>query len=350
MKLLNQYTSREVPGFVNVIGMATNLATVTLWGDNGAFSATSRKGAYFRGELAVTNTVNPVWLTITNTAVLNNGSNPDIVTNTIGKTYVARTPEAFYYDLDGNLTNDGRWVYTWDAENRLVRLVANTAVGPQQRIDYDYDSKSRRISKKVWNNTTGSGLPNTYVNYVYDGWNLVTELAAFGGNSLLRDYGWGLDLSGSEQGAGGVGGLLLCRDTTTATTNYVAYDGNGNVTALVNAANGAVSAQYEPRLNMKKRTTLGVAILIAYIVCYFLTSRMSLVRNRQFGIVGFFYAPPCSPTTFAKSKFFQNVHEFGKTFFFPIWWLDHALGGPSYISAAPQVYQPHTPTPGGESK
>lgn len=50
---LNQYTSRDVPGFVNVIGTASNLATVTLWGDNGAFSATSRKGEYFRGELGV---------------------------------------------------------------------------------------------------------------------------------------------------------------------------------------------------------------------------------------------------------------------------------------------------------
>jgi hypothetical protein len=55
-----------------------------------------RKGDYFRGELGVTNTANPVWLTITNLAVLNNGSNPDLVTNTIGKTFVTKTPAAFY--------------------------------------------------------------------------------------------------------------------------------------------------------------------------------------------------------------------------------------------------------------
>ena len=30
------------------------------------------------------------------------------------------------YDADGNLTNDGHWAYTWDAENRLVKMAANT--------------------------------------------------------------------------------------------------------------------------------------------------------------------------------------------------------------------------------
>ena len=31
-----------------------------------------------------------------------------------------KTPEDFSYDADGNLTNDGRFAYTWDGENRLV--------------------------------------------------------------------------------------------------------------------------------------------------------------------------------------------------------------------------------------
>jgi hypothetical protein len=55
------------------------------------------------------NTANPVWLTITNLAVLQDGSNPDIVSNTIGRTFEAKTPENFGYDLDGNQTSDGRW-------------------------------------------------------------------------------------------------------------------------------------------------------------------------------------------------------------------------------------------------
>ena len=44
-----------------------------------------------------------------------------------------QTPEAFTYDADGNLLTDGRWNYTWDAENRLIQMVANTGVAPPQR-------------------------------------------------------------------------------------------------------------------------------------------------------------------------------------------------------------------------
>jgi len=40
-----------------------------------------------------------------------------------------------------------------------MRLVANDAVVSQQRIDCEYDWQGRRISKKVWNNTAGSGTP-----------------------------------------------------------------------------------------------------------------------------------------------------------------------------------------------
>jgi RHS repeat-associated protein len=62
----------------------------------------------------------------------------------------------------------------------------------------------------------------------------------------LRTYLWGLDLSGSEQGAGGVGGLLKITDYTSGTTHhFVAYDGNGNVAGLVNSTNASVSARYE---------------------------------------------------------------------------------------------------------
>jgi RHS repeat-associated protein len=60
---------------------------------------------------------------------------------------------------------------------------------------------------------------------------------------------WGTDLSGSEQGAGGVGGLLMVRNYVTtnnqSATHFAAYDGNGNVTGLVDASDGAVSATYE---------------------------------------------------------------------------------------------------------
>ena len=57
---------------------------------------------------------------------------------------------------------------------------------------------------------------------------------------------WGLDLSGSAQGAGGVGGLLAVTYTGAQTTNcFVAFDGNGNVAALADAGSTNILAQYE---------------------------------------------------------------------------------------------------------
>jgi RHS repeat-associated protein len=54
----------------------------------------------------------------------------------------------------------------------------------------------------------------------------------------------GLDLSGSLQGAGGAGGLLAVSFATNG-THFAAFDGNGNVAGLVNAADGTLSANYE---------------------------------------------------------------------------------------------------------
>jgi RHS repeat-associated protein len=59
---------------------------------------------------------------------------------------------------------------------------------------------------------------------------------------------WGDDLSGTMQDAGGVGGLLaLTEPSNPLATNaqFVAYDGNGNVSALVDGGSGALTANYE---------------------------------------------------------------------------------------------------------
>ena len=53
---------------------------------------------------------------------------------------------------------------------------------------------------------------------------------------------WGADLSGSMQGAGGVGGLLAVTDSTG--TYYPTYDGNGNVSEYLDTT-GTFVAHYE---------------------------------------------------------------------------------------------------------
>jgi RHS repeat-associated protein len=241
---LNQYTSRSVPGYVEVVGTANSQATVTVNG-----TPTHRRGDYFRAEVAVDNSSGPVWQAITNLAVLNNGTSPDIVTNVVGNTLVAARQETFTHDSDGNLTADSRWSYSWNAGNRLVSMESAAGVpsAAKRRLEFSYDPQGRRIQKVVYTNNGTIYLPALTNRFVYDGWNLVAVLGA--DNTLLRSFAWGTDLSGTFQGAGGVGGLLWLRDTSTLnnqpSTHFVAHDGNGNVSLLVNAADGTDSARYE---------------------------------------------------------------------------------------------------------
>jgi RHS repeat-associated protein len=118
----------------------------------------------------------------------------------------------------------------------------NPSLGPPQRLEFEYDAQGRRIGKKVWDNPAGTGTPVQQQRFVYDGWNLIAILDSQ--SSILQSFVWGLDLSGSLQGAGGVGGLLWLNDAAHG-THFCAYDGNGNVVALTSAADGTESGRYE---------------------------------------------------------------------------------------------------------
>ena len=97
------------------------------------------------------------------------------------------------YDADGNMTQKGGWTFGWDAENRLVSANDGTT-----SITNAYDYKHRRVWKTI------NGESHTFV---YDGWNLLGETV---NDTELTHYFWGLDLSDSLQGAGGVGGICTC--------------------------------------------------------------------------------------------------------------------------------------------
>ena len=155
--------------------------------------------------------------------------------------YTAINSQNLTYDTDGNMLSDGNWAYTWDGENRLTRMVSTNLT---KTLSFEYDWQGRRIAKKVWNNTTGTGTPATYLKYIYDGWNLIAELNGNSNNAKVRSYTWGLDISGSTMEAGGVGGLLFIDDNTNG-VHFVSYDLNGNVMGLVKAADGTISASYE---------------------------------------------------------------------------------------------------------
>jgi RHS repeat-associated protein len=192
--------------------------------------------------LATNNGSAAIYPSVTNQAVLSGATNI-----TIGSVFLPKTPEVFSYDVDGNLTNDGRWGFTWDGENRLIAMAGPTTApsGSCKSLAFAYDYRGRRISKVVSNWTGSAWSKVSEQHFLYDGWNLIADLDA--NNTLLHSYSWGTDLSGSMQGAGGVGGLIgmTVQSGTNAGSYFVAYDGNGNVAALANAADGTIAARYE---------------------------------------------------------------------------------------------------------
>ena len=244
---LNQYDSRTVPGAADLIGAAAADATVTVNDQRAA-----RKGEYWSATVTADNSSAPVRKAVTMLAVKNNAGphGEDKVASQTGNILLPKTPEQFQYDLDGNLTQDGLWSYTWDAENRLVGMesIPSVPAAAKQKLQFAYDWMNRRISKQVfsWNaaNGTYQTVATTQSRFVYDGWNLIAELDA--GNAVTRSYLWGLDLSATPQGAGGVGGLIAMTTGlgTNAASYFYRFDGNGNVTGLVDAT-GAVVAMYE---------------------------------------------------------------------------------------------------------
>jgi RHS repeat-associated protein len=121
-----------------------------------------------------------------------------------------------------------------------------TLTGPVHTVTttYQYDAQSRRIAKIAGTTTTSAA-----VIYLYDAWNNIVEYTRSTGPTptftLHKTRLWGQDLSGSMQGAGGVGGLLLITvHSALITSHYPTYDGNGNVSEYLTTT-GSVAAHYE---------------------------------------------------------------------------------------------------------
>jgi hypothetical protein len=79
----NQYSSRTVPGAVDVFGTASSSATVTV-----NTAATTRKGSYFSKELAADNSTTSVLSTATIAATLPSGTTTRASTKLLPKTPV----------------------------------------------------------------------------------------------------------------------------------------------------------------------------------------------------------------------------------------------------------------------
>jgi len=233
---LNQYTERTVPGAVDVMGEADPASIVKV---NGIIA--TRQGKHYYDEVTVNNAAQPVNQSIV--VIENTGSSPEFLRDK--DTYVPQTPENYTYDEDGNLLTDGRWSYTWDGENRLIGLesVPSAPASSKSKVSYIYDYMGRRVAKTdwLWNVSTSSWDYHNTRFFYYDGWNLMGEADNAG---PLSTYVWGVDLSGTSQGAGGVGGLLIVN--VSGVNQFAICDGNGNVMKLVGQGNGGtVEGEYE---------------------------------------------------------------------------------------------------------
>jgi RHS repeat-associated protein len=131
--------------------------------------------------------------------------------------YTAVNSALLSYDPDGNLSTNGVWSYTWDAENRLVTVASNGVL----LVTNAYDHQHRRVRKVT---------PAATFDFIYDGWNLIHETVSSTNGAVTEiQYFWGADLSGTLQGAGGVGGLLAV--SINGQFYFPCYDNNGNIAA-----------------------------------------------------------------------------------------------------------------------
>ena len=136
----------------------------------------------------------------------------------------------------------------------MKRLIDQPSLGGGAcRVEWHYDALGRRIRQTTW-----SWLVQSNLWVVTEDLKFVSDPLLFGrhvvdlnatNNAPVRTYVWGLDLSGTMDGAGGVGGLLWVTLHTAsgpaAGTHFVAYDGNANIVALSAASDGSETARYE---------------------------------------------------------------------------------------------------------
>ena len=144
------------------------------------------------------------------------------------------------HDDDGNMTSTGEgWHYEWNGENRLILASNETAL-----VSYAYDHQGCMVWTKI---SRGGAEAQSWeeeksITYLWDNFNIIAETVISGSATNTTYNIWGLDIDGTIQGAGGVGGLLaVIQDSAT----YVpAWDANGNIIGYTDA-NGVITAARE---------------------------------------------------------------------------------------------------------
>jgi len=241
---VNELTTVPRSGTLTVAGTTTTAATsVTVNGT--AATVYAGDSTFAEAGVTITNGSNSYTAIAANSLGLHS-------TNSVS-TWLPAT-NSYTYDSNGNLLSDGLRCFAYDDENELISVWVTNV----WRSDFIYDGKMRRRIRRELSWQGGTWATTNEVHYVYDR-NLVIEERNTNTVPVIIGYTRGNDLSGSLQGAGGIGGLLARTDhsilaiepTTMAAHSYYHTDGNGNVTALINTLQVLVATYlYDPYGNV----------------------------------------------------------------------------------------------------
>jgi len=155
------------------------------------------------------------------------------------------------YDRPGNRVSSSNYeTYVYDGENQLIQYRYEPPA-PGVRTDFEYDARLRLRVRRDYTGTAGNWTLASTTRYLYDGMRVLQERNAI--NAPLVTYTRGLDLAGSWEKAGGIGGLLA-RTAHSAVSPYgpashafYHADRGGNITYLLNAdATAGATYKYDP--------------------------------------------------------------------------------------------------------
>ncbi|MFT5962864.1 MAG: YD repeat-containing protein, partial [Burkholderiaceae bacterium] len=163
------------------------------------------------------------------------------------------------YNAAGSVTRSGDTAYTWDSQQRLIRVSQRD----QPVADYTYNAFGERIKKVSYN---GNQKKVTY--YFYDGSELVAEAqgsAKDGGNiGIARQYVWLADQAGSrpiallqarDNGLAAVAGQAIAA-IPTDTTRAIGQANRNDVFAILADHTGAPRALVNDRKQVVWRASV----------------------------------------------------------------------------------------------
>jgi RHS repeat-associated protein len=160
--------------------------------------------------------------------------------------FVPPATETLSYDSSGDLSSDARWSDGWNSLGQLTSISETAPYQPAMatQIACVYDLEGRRVQKTV----SIGGHVSKRTTTLWDDWRPVMETDYNVTNAIIaqRYYTWGPDVSGSIDGAAGIGGLVEIAEKIGNTTlvSLPIYDGIGNVVGYVDGTTGVRVATY----------------------------------------------------------------------------------------------------------